>query len=199
MSFQKLVILAVSMVFAAQGAMAAPSFRLSPAGVVSRQEDAHKHGHDDPRPQPILDSVLENTGDILGAVGKDVFPAEIAHAGIKGLGGVAPRQEDAHKHGHDDPRPQPILDSVLENAGDILGAVGKDVFPAEIAHAGIKGLGGVAPRQEDAHKHGHDLGQPILDSILEYVGGITGIVMHDVLPAEATDAGIKGAGGTVPQ
>ena len=144
MSFQKLVILAVSMVFATQGAMAAPSFRLSPAGVVSRQEDAHKHGHDDPRPQPILDSVLEN-------------------------------------------------------AGDILGAVGKDVFPAEIAHAGIKGLGGVAPRQEDVHKHGHDLGQPILDSILEYVGGITGIVMHDVLPAEATDAGIKGAGGTVPQ
>ena len=195
MSFQKLVILAVSMVFAAQGAMAAPSFRLSSGGVVSRQEDAHKHGHDDS--QPVLDNVFKHTGDLLGTVGVDVLPAETADATIKSAGGVVPRQEDAHKHGHD--VSQPILDSVLENVGDIGGVVIHDVLPAETTHAGIKAAGGVVPRQEDAHKHGHDVSQPILDSVLENVGDIGGVVIHDVLPAETTHAGIKAAGGTAPQ
>ena len=191
MSFHKLVILAVSLVFAAQGAMAAPAFRVSPVGVVSRQEDAHKHG--DAKPEPILDSTLQNVGDIVGVIAHDVLPEETTHEIIHGAGGAARRQEDAHKDGH--AKPQPILDSTLENVGDIVGVVVHDVLPEETTHEIIHGAGGAARRQEDAHKDGHAKPQPILDSTLENVGDIVGVIVHDVLPEETTHEIIKGASG----
>ena len=45
-------------------------------------------GHDEaPGPEPILDSVLGNFGDIGGVLGHDIFPAETTDEAIKAAGG----------------------------------------------------------------------------------------------------------------
>ena len=121
--FQKLVILAVSLVFAAQGAMAAPLFCVSTVGIVSQQENAHKHG--DTYPEPIVDSTLQNLGDIVGVVVHNVLPEETSHDVIHGAGGATQQQQNML---------QPTLESALSNLGKVVSVAIDDIIAGLTTH-----------------------------------------------------------------